>query len=189
MARAPRTQRTRPRPTRRQQRLSFGAIEIVGGLLTPDVFNRIAAPEGDAETRRGYGIPEGLDLREEIARAYRMAEAQWTGFDAAKDRDLSLPARFVPQFLGAVFGFDDLGPVGPVRIGERVFPIGHAARAGRVPVVIAPVPGEDQRRSGLDAPHQAFADGNRRRSATLLLHCRNTSTPRRPASGASPPTA
>ena len=93
-------------------------------LLTPDVFNRIAAPEGDAETRRGYGIPEGLDLRDEIARAYRMAEAHWTGFDAAKDGDLSLPARFVPQFLAAVFGFDDLGPLAPVRMGEREFPIG-----------------------------------------------------------------
>jgi hypothetical protein len=169
MARAPRTRRTRPRPTRRQQRLSFAAIEIVGGLLTPDVFNRIAAPEGDAETLRGYGIPDGLDLRDEIARAYRMAEAQWTGFDAAKDNDLSLPARFVPKFLGAVFGFGDLCPAAPVQMGERVFPIGHAACAGRVPVVIAPVPGEDQRHSGLDTPHQAFADGNRRRSATLLL--------------------
>ena len=164
-----RTPKTRTKPMRRQQRLSFAAIEIVGGLLTPDVFNRIAAPEGDAETRRGYGIPEGLDLREEIARAYRMAEAQWTAFDAGKDGDLTLPARFVPQFLGAVFGFDDLAPVRPDRMGEREFPIGHAARAGRVPVVIAPAPGEDQRRSGLDTPHQAFADGNRRRSATLLL--------------------
>lgn len=172
MARTPRTRRTRrtrTRPTRRQQRLSFTAIEIVGGLLTPDVFNRIAAPEGDAETRSRYGIPEGLDLRDEIARAYRMAEALWTGFDAAKDGDTSLPARFVPQFLEAIFGFDDLAQVRPVRMGDRMFSIGHAARAGRVPIVIAPVLGEDQRRSGLDTPHQAFADGNRRRSATLLL--------------------
>ncbi len=35
------------------------------------------------ETRRGYGIPEGRKLREEIGRAYRMAEAEWIGFDAA----------------------------------------------------------------------------------------------------------
>jgi hypothetical protein len=169
MARTPRTQRTRPRPTRRQQRLSLAAIEIVGGLLTPDVFNLIAAPESNAETRRDYGIPDGLDLRDEIARAYRMAEALWSGFDAVKGRDLSLPARFVPQFLATVFGFNDLGPVDPVRMGERMFPIGSVARAGRVPVVIAPVADEDQRRSGLDTAHQVFADGNRRRSATLLL--------------------
>ena len=168
-SRAQRVRRTRTRPNRRDQRLSFAAIEIVGGLLTPDVFNRIATPSGDAETRRGYGIPEGLDLRDEIARAYRMAEAQWTAFDAARDSDAGLPERFVPQFLGAIFGFDDLVPAGPVLKGERAFPIGHVARAGRVPVVIAPVPGEDQRRSGLDTLHQTFADGNRRRSATLLL--------------------
>jgi hypothetical protein len=169
MARTPRTKRSRPRPTRRQQRLSFAAIEIVGGLLTPDVFNQIASPEGDAKTERDYGVPEGLDLRDEIARAYRMADRQWAGFDAAKDGNLSLPARFMPQFMEALFGFDDIGPVGTARMGEREFPIGHAAREGRIPVVIAPVPGEDQRRSGLDTPQQAFADGNRRRSATLLL--------------------
>jgi len=43
--------------------------------------------------------------------------------------------------------------------GDRTFPIGHAALAGRVPVVIAPAG------AGLDTPSSAFGDGMRRRSA------------------------
>ena len=167
MARRPRTSRARPR--RRQQHLGFAAIEIVGGLLTPDVLNRIAAPEGNAEVRRGYGVPDGLELRDEIARAYRIAEAQWTRFDAVKDENASLPARFVPEFLASVLGFDDISTAIPVQRGDRRFPIGHAARQGRVPAVVASVPGETARRGGLDVLHDVFADGNRRRSATQLL--------------------
>jgi hypothetical protein len=160
---------SRPRPRRRQQQLSFSAIEIVGGLLTPDILARIAEPDGDARTRRGYGIPDGLELRDEIARAFRIAEAQWARFDAARDGNPGLPARFVPDLLRTVFGFDDLAETAPVHKGERVFPIRHTARGGRVPIAVAPLIDPGQRRTGLDVLHQAFADGPRRRSATLLL--------------------
>ena len=38
-----------------------------------------------------------------------------------------------------------------------------------MPIVVAPLIDPGQRRTGLDVLHQAFADGPRRRSATLLL--------------------
>ncbi|MFZ1416554.1 MAG: hypothetical protein WAS73_18555, partial [Defluviicoccus sp.] len=113
-------------PTRRVRHLTFPAIEVVGGLLTPDIVARIAEPSGDAATRQAYGIPEGLELRDEIARAFRMAEAQWSRFDAGHATNPALSRTFVPAFLRSVFGFDDLVPVPPVRLGERAFPIGHA---------------------------------------------------------------
>jgi len=163
----PRPVRTRPR--RQHARLGFSAIEVIGGLLSPELLAKIAEPSGDAETRQSYGIPKGLELRDEIARAYRIAEAQWAKFEAARDGDAMLPLRFVPEFLRDVLGFDDLERTPAVSIGERRFPIGHRARGGRTPVVIAPLLDRGQRRTGLDVLHEAFADGGRRRSATLLL--------------------
>lgn len=156
-------------PTRRVRHLTFPAIEVVGGLLTPDIVARIAEPAGDAATRKAYGIPEGLDLRDEIARAFRMTEAQWSRFDNGHEANPTLACSFAPAFLKSVFGFDDLLPVLPVRVGERVFPIGHTAGGGRVPVVVAPAVDPGRQRTGLDVLHETFADGGRRRSATQLL--------------------
>ncbi len=159
----------RPRPTRRARQLSFPAIEVAGGLLTPEMVARIAEPAGDATDRRAYGIPEGLELRDEIARAFRMAEAQWARFDAGHAADPEIAQALLPRFLSAVFGFNDLAPVAPAHTHDRVFPIGHAAGDGRVPVVIAPAVDPGRQRTGLDVLHDRFADGGRRRSATQLL--------------------
>jgi hypothetical protein len=159
----------RLRPTRRTRHLTFPTIEVVGGLLSPDLIASIAEPGSDAATRKGYGIPEGLVLRDEIARAFRMAEAQWSRFDEGHKANPALALTFVPEFLRSVFGFDDLLPVPPVRLGERVFPIGHAAGRGRVPVVVAPAVDPGRQRTGLDVLHERFADAGRRRSATQLL--------------------
>ena len=163
----PRTARLRP--TRRTRHLTFPTIEVVGGLLSPDIVARVAEPASDAATRKAYGIPEGLELRDEIARAFRMAEAQWSRFDDGHIANPALANTFVPDFLKSVFGFDDLAPVPPVRLGERVFPIGHAAGGGKVPMVVAPATDPGRQRTGLDVLHERFADGGRRRSATQLL--------------------
>ena len=164
---------TRPRPARRHQRLTFPAIEIVGGLLTPEIVTRLAEPDGGAGTRKGYGIPEGLDLRDEIARAFRIAEAQWSRFEAAREGQPFAARGFVDPLLREVFGFKDLSPVPTVTKGAgdgaRIFPIGHAAGDGRVPVVVAPVVDTGRHRTGLDVPHATLGDGGRVRSATQLL--------------------
>lgn len=159
----------RLRPTRRTGRLTFPTIEVAGGLLSPDLIAGIAEPGSDAATRKAYGIPDGLVLRDEIARAFRMAEAQWSRFDDGHKANPALALTFVPEFLSSVFGFDDLLPLPPVRLGARVFPIGHAAGGGKVPVVVAPAVDPGRQRTGLDVLHERFADAGRRRSATQLL--------------------
>ena len=82
MSRAPRTVRTRR--SRRAARLEFGAIEIVGALLTPDMVARVAASDAGDQSEQAYGVPPGLKLRDEIARYYRIAEALWARFQAAR---------------------------------------------------------------------------------------------------------
>lgn len=57
-----------------------------------------------------------------------------------------LSERFIVALLRDGFGFESLQPVAPCAVGDHVYPIGHAALGGQVPVVIGPAA------LGLDAP-------------------------------------
>jgi hypothetical protein len=165
MARRP----TLSRQSRRSARLDFAGLEIIGALLTPDIVARLAAFEANDQTVEGYEIPPGLKLRDEIARYYRIGEALWSRFEASRGHSVAASERFVLDLLRQCFGFDSLEPQLITRIGEREFPVRHAALDGRVPIVIAPAPAEGARRSGVDESLAQFGDSSRRRSATLLL--------------------
>ena len=160
---------TRSRQSRRAARLDFAGLEIVGALLTPDIVARLAAFEANDQTVEGYEIPPGLKLRDEIARYYRIGEALWSRFEASRGQSPAASERFVLDLLRQCFGFASLESQSITRIGEREFPVRHAALGGRVPIVIAPVPAEGARRSGVDESLAQFGDSSRRRSATLLL--------------------
>jgi hypothetical protein len=148
---------------RRTARIEFPAIEIVGGLISPAILDRIAALQAPGQTEESYAIPPGLKLRDEAARAFRIAEALWARFAATPNAE-----RFVAELLRQCFGFT-LSAVAPATIGDRTFPIGHAGLDDRVPVVIAPAAGEGATRAGIDESLAQFADDSRKRSATLLL--------------------
>jgi type I restriction-modification system DNA methylase subunit len=162
---------TAPRSRRRAAttRLDFAAIEIVGALLSPDMAARIAAGDTPSQTAASYGIPDGLQLRDEIARYFRIGEALWNRFSVAAASNPDASARFITDLLRQCLGFTTLQPTPPVQLAERTFPLGHAALGGRVPVVIAPAPAANSRKSGVDESLTHFGDGARRRSATLLV--------------------
>lgn len=166
-ATAPRSLRSRRRAA--TTRLDLAAIEIVGALLTPDVAARVAACAAPEQAEESYGIPDGLKLRDEIARYFRIGEALWNRFSAVSVATPEASTRFVTDLLQQCLGFATLRPAPPVRIADRVFPVGHAALDGRVPVVIAPAPPAGSRKAGVDESLQKFGDGARRRSATLLV--------------------
>ncbi len=174
MARPPSTaakpqRRARLRASRRAARLEFAAIEIVGALLTPHLMGEIGAERAGEQDPDAYGVPPGCKLRDEIARYFRIGEALWSRFAAVRAASPAASERFMLDLLRQCFGFEGIAPVPPVVLGERVFPIGHAALDGRVPIVVAPAAGEGARRPGIDESLTLFADGGRRRSATLLL--------------------
>ena len=142
--------------------LAFEAIYIEGGLLSPDWLARAAQLTAGQQSEADYRTPKGLNLRDEIGRYWRIAQEHQKDFARARDLgvDPALSAqRFVTDLLRECFGFSSLEPIPPVTLEERLYPIGHAAQKGRVPVVIAPA------NSGLDALLPAFGDGTRRRSA------------------------
>jgi len=160
---------TRRRSSRRTPRLDFAAIEITGALLTPDIVARISSFDAADQTEEAYGVPPGLKIRDEIARYFRIAEALWHQFEVAKAKSPAASERFMLDLLKQCFGFDTIKAQKTILKGEREFPVRHGALGGRVPIVIAPVPSEDVRRTGIDESLTQFGDGSRRRSATLLL--------------------
>jgi hypothetical protein len=151
---------SRRKRARRETTLSFEAISIEGGLLSPEWLARAAQLEAGHQSEADYRVPKGLNLRDEIGRYWRIAEAHWKDFEkgrASGANARALVERFVLALLRDAFGFASLEAAEPVTIDSRVYPVGHAALGGRVPVVIGP--------SGLDAPSPDFGDVGRRRSA------------------------
>ncbi|MCK6502711.1 N-6 DNA methylase [Myxococcota bacterium] len=153
-------------PRRREAVLAFDALHIEGGLLAPEWLTRVSRLDAPDQAEADYRIPKGLNLRDEIGRSWRIAQAHHEEYRAglARKADAAgLSARFVRALLRDVLGFTSLAPVAPLVVGERTYPIGHAALGGRVPVVIAPAG------AGLDTPHADFGEGGRRRSPFGLL--------------------
>jgi hypothetical protein len=152
----------RSRPQTREARLAFEAISIEGGLLSPDWLTRAAQLTAGHQSEADYRVPKGLNLRDEIGRYWRIAQAHWADFKIGRTNGgepQALSERFVQALLREAFGFTSLSAAPPVTLEERTYPIGFAALGGRVPVVIASAT------SGLDALSVRFGDAGRRRSA------------------------
>lgn len=153
--------KTRKTARRKEAELGFDALSIEGGLLSPEWLARAARLGASQQSEADYAVPKGCNIRDEIGRYWRIAQAHWAEFVSGRAAGADpgkLSTRFVPALLRESFGFGSLAPVEPVTVAGRVYPIGFAALGGRVPVVVAPAA------AGLDAPSAAFGDGSRRRS-------------------------
>ena len=72
----------RRRPRQREAQLAFEALSIEGGLLSPDWLSRVGQLSAGAQTEADYRVPKGLNLRDEIGRYWRIAQAHWRDFDS-----------------------------------------------------------------------------------------------------------
>lgn len=153
--------------SRRDAALAFDAIHIEGGLLPAEWLANIAALKAAHQSPADYGIPKGLNLRDEVGRYWRIAQAHWSEFANAREHaedPHGLASRFTQALMRDVFGASDLQPhAAPVEIGERLYPISASARTGRLPLVIAAA---HQR---LDERDRRYGDSGRQRSAFGLL--------------------
>jgi hypothetical protein len=150
----------------REAQLAFEALSIEGGLLLPEWLSKVTQLQAGTQAEPDYRIHKGLNLRDEIGRYWRIAQANWADYKAGRDAKADPKAisdRFVTSLLRDALGFTSLVATEPVVISERMYPIGHAALGGRAPVVIAPAD------SGLDTPASLFGDGSRKRSAFGLV--------------------
>jgi hypothetical protein len=146
----------------REAQIAFEALSIEGGLLSPEWLSKVAQLQAGTQAEADYRIHKGLNLRDEIGRYWRIAQAHWADFKIGREAKAGAKATadcFVLALLRDSFGFTALTPVEPAVLSERAYPIAHATLGGRVPVVVAPAD------SGLDTLSPAFGDGARRRSA------------------------
>ncbi len=156
----------RKKTHKREAQLGFETISIEGGLLSPEWLSRVAQLGAESQSEADYRIPKGLNLRDEIGRYWRIAQAHYADFAkgrAAGGDATALAERFVDALLKDSFGFGTLAAAPAAVLAERSYPIGFAALAGRVPVIIAPTG------VGLDTPLDAFGDDGRKRSAFGLV--------------------
>jgi hypothetical protein len=146
----------------RGAQLAFEALSIEGGLLSPEWLSKVAQLQAGLQSESDYRIPKGLNLRDEMGRYWRIAQAHWSEFGEGRKANAdptALADRFVTSLLREAFGFGSLVNIPPIVIAERSYPIGHAALGGHVPVVVAPA------NHGLDTLSSSLGDGSRRRSA------------------------
>ena len=156
-----------PRRTRPgEARIAFDALSIEGGLLGADWLGKVAQLDATAQKPADYHVPDGLNIRDEIARSWRIAQACFRKMEAGRAAGgdaRALAERFLEAFLRDAFGFTSLASAEPTTIDERVYPVRFFALGDRVPIVAAPAG------AGLDTPLPELGDDRRRRSAFGLL--------------------
>lgn len=151
MARQPKPM-ARTRRSKRTPAIVFDAITLEGGLIAPAMLTQIARIEAVEQTAADYGVAKGLILRDEIARAYRIAQAHYSDLTAHPEPSLAATQRFAEALLRDVLEFRDLVTVGNHDRDGEIYPVTFEGRGGRVPVVVvSPADGLDRVSSSLTA--------------------------------------
>lgn len=145
------------------------AITIEGSLISPEMVARIAATEPGAKTAADYDCPKGTNLRDEIARYFRIGQAHWQAYHRIEVPTATQTAAFAHALLAEAFGFTDLSGPTNHQEGTRRYRIALEGKDGRVPIVVAaPVPGGDGFAKAL--PEFGDGEGGRaRRNPVVLL--------------------
>lgn len=87
-------------------------------------------------------MPKGLKLRDEIARFWRIAQNLWADLQPLRLRqhinahDATVREFLVP-LLRDVLGFIDMASGATMVVTGHTYNIGHTARGGRLPLVVA----------------------------------------------------
>lgn len=135
--------------------VSFEAISIEGGLISPDWLTRISQRQCDFQTETDYNIPKGLALRDEIGRYYRIALGLWASTTSKNE--------FLSNFLKQCLGFEDIEEIQIPEEPPSTYPIKFFAGKGSMPLVFSSV------ELGLDSLSDEFGDGTRKRTAFGLV--------------------
>lgn len=102
---------------------------LQGNLFVPAQIDRVCAGEGEMQTDSDYGIPQGLNRSDEIARSYRTALAAWQNFKQAMERtDLSAEQKlqstqhFARLFFQYGLGYNALKQISNIAVTDSIHP-------------------------------------------------------------------
>ena len=147
--------------TMKKPDLNLDALRIEGSLLPAEFIQKLLELKADHQSAADYGIPPGLNLKDEIGRCWRIASALWADFKIRRDKPGSKPDEvalknwLIPLFT-RVLGFDGWRAISGETIDERRFPLTH--KLGSTPLLLLP------HTIDLDRSDSRFAPEGRRRS-------------------------
>jgi hypothetical protein len=148
----------------RNPAVEFEAVRLEGGLLSADFLSQLAQLAVEGADADSYGVPRGLTVRDEIGRAWRIAETTWHDLQQLSPAATVRRERVMVAMLRDAFGWVTITPLeAPLEVADRAFPLSAVALDGQLPLVMAPPD------HGLDEGHRRFGDGSRRRSPFGLL--------------------
>ena len=118
----------------------FVALKVEGGLFPGEFLNKVANFHAKHQRAEDYRLARGLNLRDEIGRAWRIAEAEWRAFRDIRNRE-DVNAVLVAQewqirLLKAVLGYEDIVKGDARVVGDRLFPLSHGAEHGSIPLLL-----------------------------------------------------
>lgn len=147
--------------------LAYDALTLEGGLFNAEWLAKVAHLAAPSQKPEDYGTPDGLNLRDEIARAWRISQALWIKFhpsvvSGAASGATAATEKFVTALLEQAFGYAGLARQPAPRIlGERSYPISY--RLNHLPVLVA------AHVEPLDEGQPRFGEGGRKRSPFGLI--------------------
>ncbi len=145
--------------------LQLDAVRVEGGIIQPDVVASVARGDAEWQSSESYGILPGLNLRDEIGRAYQIGRAQWAQFESGRDgvNPDAVHQAFAHAILTAVLGFSLPNKKRFASTTGSTLNL-LDAKGGHVPIAVAGAQGIDQ------AEAVSSFDGIPvRRSATTLV--------------------
>ena len=102
---------------------------LQGNLFVPAQIDRVCAGEGEMQTDSDYGIPQGLNRADEIARAYRTALAAWQNFKQAMERSdfsaeqkLQSTQQFARLFFQYGLGYNSPKQISNIAVADSIHP-------------------------------------------------------------------
>ncbi|MCA0872757.1 N-6 DNA methylase [Seohaeicola saemankumensis] len=108
---------------------AWPSLSLEGNLIAPAMIAKIDQRQAPEQSPEEYGVRKGLQIREEIATAFRVGQSHFDAFAKIEHPSAAATSRFIADFLRETFGYTDLA--------VAAAPIALIA-SDRVPVVVVP---------------------------------------------------
>ena len=117
---------------------AWPSLSLEGNLIAPAMIAKIDQRRAPEQSPEEYSVRKGLQIREEIATAFRVGQSHFGAFSKIEHPSVAATSHFVADFFKETFGYTDLVP--------SSVPIVLTA-SNRVPVVVVPPYEQLDRRS------------------------------------------
>lgn len=108
---------------------AWPSLSLEGNLIAPAMIAKIDQRQAPEQSPEEYGVRKGLQIREEIATAFRVGQSHFDAFAKIEHPSAAATSRFIADFFKETFGYTDLA--------VAAAPIALMA-SDRVPVVVVP---------------------------------------------------